>query len=200
MTNEPVIGWRLWRLSRNRLRAWAVDYQWEPGENRARCLSNGGRQCEASPGRHCQCGLWAVWSPARCWDRVRGDVASGPHVMGLISGWGTVAVHGHEGFRAEVAAIRCLFVDDPPGEWAFLPTGRRLVGWWRRRSGRSVEPEPSEDVIADPERWEMLQEVAERYAVPLVSLRGALSMGLLSEWGVPRAQIMEARSLIELPG
>jgi hypothetical protein len=37
--------------------------------------------------------------------------------------------------------------------------------------------------------------IADRYAVPLVSLEGAADFGLLRELGVPLAQIEEARIL-----
>jgi hypothetical protein len=115
--------------------------------------------------------------------------------MGLIAGWGTVALHDREGFRAEYAAARCLFTDRP---WSARMPGvatRWLFGWWRRRSIAAVEPEPDDDAARDPRRWDALQAVAAHYAVPLVSLDSAVNHGLLGELGVPRAQIEEARSM-----
>jgi hypothetical protein len=66
MTEPVVLGWRIWKLREGRLASWAIDYRWEPGENRARCLTAEHRACDASPGRHCQCGFWAAWSRGAC--------------------------------------------------------------------------------------------------------------------------------------
>lgn len=191
---QPVLGWRIWKLRSGRLESWAVDYTWEPGENRARCLAPNRRACDASPGQHCQCGFWAIWSPRRCMARACGAAEPPWHIMGLISGWGTVALHDREGFRAECAAIRCLFTDRPwTASGRFAPGW--LVGWWRRMSGGVGEPDPPRREVQDPRRWDALQAVAARYAVPLVSLQGAATLGVLSELGVPPQQIEEAKSL-----
>ncbi|HKF76825.1 MAG TPA: hypothetical protein VKF59_11835 [Candidatus Dormibacteraeota bacterium] len=186
---DPVLGWRVWKLRSGRLGSWAVDYCWEPGENRATCLTPGRRACSASPGQHCQCGFWAVWSPRRCAARVCSAAEPPWHVMGLIAGWGTVALHDGEGFRAEWAAMKCLFTDRP---WSSSIPGW-LARWWRRKTGRTDESDPG--TLQDRRHWHALEGVAERYAVPLVSLETAASLGLLSELGVPSDQIEEARNL-----
>jgi hypothetical protein len=193
---EPVVGWRLWKLRDGQLDSWAVDYRWEPGENHATCLAPDRQACLSSPGRHCQCGLWALWSPRRCVARAS-SAAEAPwwHVMGLVAGWGTVALHHDEGFRAEYAALCCLFTDRPWSAWMSGVAPGWLARWWRRRSGRQAEPDPYGDAVRDPRRWEALQVVAERYAVPLVSLGTAANVGLLSELGVPPPQVEEARRL-----
>jgi hypothetical protein len=49
--------------------------------------------------------------------------------------------------------------------------------------------------MEDPRRWSALQNVAARYAVPLVPLQGAADFGLLAELGVPPRQVEEARVL-----
>jgi hypothetical protein len=120
---EPVLGWRLWRARRSRLHSWVVDHVWQPGPIEATCLKDDHRSkglsfplsepCEQSPGEGCQCGVWSVWDLGRCVTkgRERGFSAGVTPVMGLIAGWGTVAVHGAEGFRAQHAAILCLFSD-----------------------------------------------------------------------------------------
>src|SRR5207247_11201720 len=107
---EPLIGWRLWRLQGASLQSWGVDYHWRPGVNSASCISTI-RACVASPGKHCQCGFWALWSPLQCLARAQ-ELEEPPwHVLGLITAWGTVALHGREGFRAQHASVTCLFTD-----------------------------------------------------------------------------------------
>jgi hypothetical protein len=190
---EPVVGWRIWRLVGWRLESWAVDYCWQPGENRAVCLPRNRVACESPPGPHCQCGFWAVWSPRACLARADSDSELCWHVMGLISGWGTVALHGREGFRAERAAIRCLFTDWSPSAYRSAMARGRLHRWVRRRMGASeAQASPTR---RDRRRVEALHDVAGRYGVPLVSLLGAVEVGLLSELGVPSAQVEEAAFL-----
>ncbi len=192
--NDPVLGWRVWHLNRGRLKSWAVDYFWSPGENVAMCLASHRTACSAPPGQHCQCGFWALSAPRQLMTRV-GTMAEPPwHVMGLIEGWGTVARHGREGFRAERAALRCLFTDRPWSGSAFPRAPGRLAAWWRRTFGLTVPPPP--EVGSEPKYIDELATVAARYAVPLVSLRAAAGLGLLSELGVPRAQIEEAAGLV----
>lgn len=193
---EPVLGWRIWNLRGGRLESWAVDYCWEPGENLATCLAPHRRACSSSPGQHCQCGFWAVWAPGQCLARACAAAEPPWHVMGLIAGWGTVALHGREGFRAEKAALRCLFMDRPwSGPGTAGGTGR-LAGWWRRTLGRTMPLEtPDREPRREPGYLDELEAVAARYGVPLVSLQAAASFGLLSELGVPEAQIEEAARL-----
>ena len=188
---EPVLGWRIWKLRDGRLESLVVDHCWEPGANRAECLAPA-RPCPESPGRHCQCGFWAVWSPRQCVSRAGAEPPR--QVMGVIAGWGAVAMHGAEGFRAEHAAVRCLFVDRP-WRWQAPGAGRRLAGWWRRATGRGEDPEPAAVDPVDRRHWEALRQAAERYAVPVVSLRDAASLGLLGELGLPGERIAEAASL-----
>ena len=192
---EPVLGWRVWKLRRGRLGSWVIDYNWEPGENRATCLRMNYPPCSDSPGESCQCGFWAVWSPRSCVARVGCTIEPPWCVMGLIAGWGTVALHTHEGFRAELAAPRCLFTDRPwSGATRSLVPGW-LSGWWRRRTGRTPETEPPVEPPPDPRRTRELHEVAARYAVPLLSIEDAANLGMLTELGVPRSQVEEAMSL-----
>ncbi|MBO0684024.1 MAG: hypothetical protein J2P45_12760 [Candidatus Dormibacteraeota bacterium] len=196
---EPVVGWRLWRLSGGHLSSWAVEHSWEPGENHATCLAPVGFPCTTPPGRHCQCGFWALWSPAACCERARGVGEPSSHVLGLIAGWGTVALHGREGFRAERASITCLFRDSPSSTPPSLPLARRLLKWWQSSWGRPLEPQGRADPTTDRRRDRELELAARRYGVPVVSLQGAADVGLLSEWGVSRPQIDEARRLTAKP-
>ena len=171
--------------------SWAVDRAWEPGENRATCLAPAGRRCMAAPGHGCMCGLWALWSPSRCLSKACDDRYERLTAMGLVVGWGTVALHGDEGFRAERGRVVCLFEDWVwrPREPMEQPQGllQRLVSLLR---GHDQPPEP------DPDRPLELARAAERYSVPLVTLREAVRVGLLAELGVSRPIIEEVRDWV----
>jgi hypothetical protein len=118
------------------------------------------------------------------------------YAIGLIAAWGTVAIHGREGFRAERAAVRCLFTD-----WAGAapvpraPAGR-LTRWSRRVFGDRLRVRSRWRTRADPERLALLRRVAGSYGVPLVSMQQALEARLLGEWGVPTAQIREVETWV----
>jgi hypothetical protein len=192
---EPILGWRVWKLRRGRLGSWVIDFDWHPGENRATCLTMNSPPCDAAPGEGCQCGFWAVWSPRSCVARVGHSIEPPWCVMGLMTGWGTVALHRHEGFRAEYAAPTCLFTDRPWGAATRSTVPGWLRDWWRRRRGRSWEPEPPFQQAEDPRRAYALREVAGRYGVPLLSIEAASDIGMLAELGVPLGQVEEAMSL-----
>lgn len=177
---EPVLGWRLWRVRGDRLRSWSAEHTWEAGENVAHCLG-GLSTPHQSPGRWCMCGFWALFSPLRAIELGRFDRVEDASALGLVRGWGEVAVHGREGFRAERAGIACIFSDWvwdaprlPPPEGPLksaLWRVRATLGW----SPRAIQPHP--------ERRTSLHRVAGTYGVPVVSLGGALRCGLLAELG-----------------
>jgi hypothetical protein len=131
------------------------------------------------------CGLWALWSPSRCLSKACDDRYERLTAMGLV------ALHGDEGFRAERGRVICLFEDWVwrPREPMEQPQGlvQRLVSLLR---GHDQPPEP------DPDRPIELARAAERYSVPLVTLREAVRVGLLSELGVSRAVIEEVRDWV----
>ncbi len=103
--------------------------------------------------------------------------------MGLMSGWGTVAIHGREGFRAERAAVICLFSD-----WRLTPPVKtRLPKWWWSRSQTSELQPP------DPERTIAVQDAANAYGVPLVSIVDSIRLGVLSELGVGQRAVSDLR-------
>ena len=196
---EPVLGWRLWRVSDGRLQSWAVNHYWQPGQNVATCRSSE-RICAAAPGQRCQCGLWARWSPLQCLSLASNPIEPPWYVVGLIAAWGEVAIHGREGFRAERASVLCVFTD-----WAgAAPVPQVATGKFTRWAnamldnrlmrGRRWRADP------DPIRIELLQRVARQYAVPLVSLRAALESRLLSEWGVPPDQLREVEAWVAALG
>jgi len=176
---EPVLGWRLWSLCEDGLESWAVDYRWRPGENVATCLDAGRRRCATAPGPGCLCGFWGLWRPSLC--VVRACVAPEPpwHVLGLIAGWGSVALHGREGFRAERAGLRCLFTDRM---WA--------APWLRGRAGVGAA-----HIHHVGPALIRLRAAAARYGVPLLAVRDAAQVGLLAELGVPEPQVAEAVEL-----
>ena len=117
------------------------------------------------------------------------------HVLGLVAGWGTVALHGREGFRAQNASTVCLFTD-----WAGRARVPNLAeGWLERWLGRA-------DVrlfnrrwslrVEDPDRMFALRSAAQRYEVPLVSLQAALELRVLGEWGIPRGRVQEVEAWV----
>ena len=143
----------------------------------------------------CQCGFWALWSPLQCLARAQEAVDPPWHVLGLVAGWGTVALHGREGFRAQNASVVCLFTD-----WAGRARVPNLTeGWLERWLGRA-------DVrlfnrrwslrVEDPDRLLALRSAAQRYEIPLVSLRGALELRVLGEWGIPRRRVEEVEAWV----
>jgi hypothetical protein len=154
--DEPILGWRVWRLHDRGLHSLVLDYRWEPGENRAVCLASHRPRCAESPGRDCLCGFWAAASPRLALTRTCVTIEPPYQVLGLVAVSGAVVDHGAEGLRAERAELRCLCSDRP---WSWLPPA----------SGS----------------WDELRAVAEDYAVPLLSLSNAVSIGLAGHAGDP---------------
>jgi hypothetical protein len=93
-------------------------------------------------------------------------------VLGLVRGWGEVAIHGHEGFRAERASVVMLF-SDLVGPRSLTP-----MRWWHGRRAR------------------VLRDAAGRYGVPVLPLRTALDHRVLEELGLPRSAIAQAGQLV----
>lgn len=180
---RPVLGWRLWRVREGVLWSWGIETCWQPGDGRAVCLRpEVEARCAVSPGADCPCGFWALTDLAGCVAKVRKDhlllAGSMQPVMGLMLGWGMVALHGAEGFRAQHARPLCLFENwiwDP--ELDLLTTGR--ARWWRRIDGR-----PRLSSSGAGARHRVLRAAADRYGVPLVTLRRAIQFGVLRELGV----------------
>lgn len=195
----PRIGWRLWRLEDDRLNSWVVDHAWEPGTNDARCLAPPSikwylspdlfSHADDPPGHWCRCGFWALWDLGRAITKARRE-ARDDHttVIGLMAGWGTVAIHGAEGFRAQRARVLFLVRDSI---WS-----RELDGfvWWPLRRlyawARGAAPDGRE-----AEREAVLRRTASAYGVYALSLTEAVRTGVLSELGVPSEQVrkVEAR-------
>lgn len=190
---DRILGWRLWRLRDGLLGSWAVAYDWMPGPNAASCLSPNTARCVTSPGRHCQCGFWGLHSPLHCLARARYDTVGWWPVMGLMRGWGTVALHGKEGFRAEHASVVCLFSD-----WPFIPRAMRLNGnawsrWWRGLS-LLLQGDGSPPQSEQRERAAALVGTAEKYGVPLVSIADSVRFGLLQELDVGAPALDEVKA------
>jgi hypothetical protein len=93
-------------------------------------------------------------------------------VLGLVAGWGDVAIHGEEGFRARVARPLVLF-DDVIGLSRLRPMRRLYRG-----------------------RAATLRRLEGRYGVPVVSLDRAIATGILAEMGVSGQGIAEAAALL----
>ena len=120
---EPVIGWRVWALANNRLYSTGKNAFWRPGENVAECLV--GRNHDV-PAPSCHCGFWAKHDPVSAMElaaRVENGQRMGsgftvldPYrtvAVGLVLGYGAIAVHGGEGYRAGLARVVCIFADAP---------------------------------------------------------------------------------------
>lgn len=107
-------------------------------------------------------------------------------VLGLINGYGNVAFHGEEGFRAELASLACIFTDRIE-----LP----LLGGLLRPSRRPltrVLPVRLQQTL----RSRSLRGNGTYYGVPCVSIESALSLGLLQEFGVRPQAIAELRQWV----
>jgi hypothetical protein len=198
--SEPALGWRLWRLRGDRLWSWVLDYEWERGPLEAGCMIDLAcptapvwakrEPCVRSPGQHCQCGIWALWDLGHCVAKGRDHLPSVRTVLvvGLIVGWGTVAIHGDEGFRAQRAAIRCLLADSI-WDKSLDPLCDKL-GWWRA-AGRWL------GLLAKSRSTPAaLQSVASEYAVPALPLADAVRSGVLAEFGLSDQQLERARSVL----
>jgi hypothetical protein len=186
--SEPVVGWRLWKVREDELCSWAVEHVWQPGENKAVCLADRLYRCPQAPGTSCRCGFWGLYSPVAA-IRLASATQAARAVIGLVAAFGTVAVHGGEGFRAEMARVTCLFSD----EIALAPV-EKLWRSLRRRLHRRADDGLNDPVLSpsDP-----LKTVAGRYAVPLVSLQSAISLGLLGELGVQQDAIVELQEWLK---
>jgi hypothetical protein len=140
----------------------------------------------------CQCGFWALWSPLQALTKAREDHTEASSVLGLARGWGTVAIHGREGFRAERAAVACLFEDWP---WADGMAAAELHrGRWRALVARVLT---GPILRPDPRRKDALHDAAGRYGVPLLDLETALRIGLLAELGVADLALDQIRRWLQ---
>ncbi|MGH7911480.1 MAG: hypothetical protein ACREQM_11135 [Candidatus Dormibacteraceae bacterium] len=180
---NPVVGWRLWRVHGGDLWSWGIDAEWQPGDGQARCLHPDPQsRCAEAPGEHCLCGFWALSDPQHCVRKVRKEhvrlVGTMQPVIGLMLGWGSVMLHGAEGFRAERARPLCLFdnwIWD--SELDLLTAGR--VPWWRRlQDGAGLRSRDRSRRYRAPVR------AAQRFGIPLVTLQAAVQFGVLRELGV----------------
>lgn len=198
-----MVGWRLWRLQAGHLRSWVVQQEWEPGPNEARCLTEGhvvsllngaGGRCTRSPGTNCKCGLWGLWDFAACARKAREESAPWDRwniAIGLMAGWGTVAIHGEEGFRCQYGTVRCLFTDPVAGR---SPAGAApRSGWWTRLVRRVDGREP------DGERTASLRLAADRHCVPLLSVAEAVRLGVLGELGVSPSRVRDVVAELAAP-
>jgi hypothetical protein len=192
--DAPLVGWRVWRLKDGRLHSWVVDHVWGAGRVAARCLPTrtgmlgmdwSREACSRSPGEGCKCGFWALTDIERCVSRARSDPSRTRRrsaVIGLMAGWGTVAIHGDEGFRCQYASVLCLLSDGVDDD-SLAPRGPG-AGWWGRLTDRwPAGWRPSER--AARRRRESLQRAAAYHGVPLVSLADAIRCGVLAEFGMP---------------
>jgi hypothetical protein len=109
-------------------------------------------------------------------------------VVGLIAGWGTIAIHGDEGFRAQRAQILCLLADSVWDKSMDSLCGRQ--SWWLA-SGRRLGL-----VAGRRSTPSALRRAASDYAVPVLPLADAVRSGLLAELGLSDQQLDRARSVL----
>jgi hypothetical protein len=142
------------------------------------------------------CGYWGLFSPLRALERGRAVRTEDASVLGLMRGWGEAAVHGLEGFRVQRAQVVCLFRDwvwDAP-QMPCPAAGLGRAFWITKRRLHLLPAR----VPSHPARTRMLEEIASRYEVPLVSLEDAVHVNALTELGASRAMVSEVRAWLEM--
>lgn len=112
---SPVVAFRSWRLSGDRLVSPFIPCRWDGRVMHATCydanrtLTRGVgwlNEPHASPHPGCQCGIYAYHTPGpRSW------FGEAYWCEGVVSAWGRLLVHG-DGFRAEHAAVEALAIPD----------------------------------------------------------------------------------------
>jgi hypothetical protein len=116
---EPVVGFRKWRVVRDRLTSPYIPLRWEEPVVRAECfpanrslLFGQGWLSEPHEAPHprCKCGVYA-------WHRLPppGALPDPDRVFGVVTLWGRIEVH-EDGMRAEHAAIKALGFAEQLGE------------------------------------------------------------------------------------
>jgi hypothetical protein len=107
----PVVGFRAWRLGRDRLLSPYIPCRWDGRTMHAECydanrslLRGQGWLDEphGSPDARCQCGIYAYHRPG-----LRAYYGEFAWAEGIIAAWGRIEVHA-DGFRSEHARIEAL--------------------------------------------------------------------------------------------
>ena len=123
----PVVGFRAWRLGRDRLLSPYIPCRWEGRTMHAECydanrtlLHGHGWLTEPheSPHPSCQCGIYAYHRPG-----LRAYYGEWPWTEGIVTAWGRIEVHA-DGFRAEHARIEALARPDLDGPGVAAAIGR----------------------------------------------------------------------------
>ncbi|MBM3676824.1 MAG: hypothetical protein FJW96_02930 [Actinobacteria bacterium] len=109
--DEPILGWRIWRIAGSHLQAVVWGVIWEPQARfEARCEerpssfwpSLGAPEPHQAPGRSCDCGVYAFTcredAELLAREKVDGDVIA----LGRVSLWGRV-IEAERGFRGQYA-------------------------------------------------------------------------------------------------
>ena len=102
MTREPVVGWRVWRVVGDSLRAAVWATEWPPQERfEADCLDLRPAP-HASPHRGCECGVYAFKRREDAELLAREKVDNDVLALGRVSLWGRV-IETERGFRGQRA-------------------------------------------------------------------------------------------------
>ena len=110
-----LLGWRGWCVeaqrqgdgsTQGRLRA-PVTWRWWPrGVTSAQCLRH---RDHVAPAPGCGCGIYAFNEPSPLVEEIDEGRLSRPAAIGLVRGWGRVALHDL-GWRAQYVQVLSLFV------------------------------------------------------------------------------------------
>lgn len=138
---EPVVGWRVWRVARDRERlvllSGVFDDLWEPGCEAVAFCKRGRRH--RAPVKRCSCGVYALREPAGLARYLVGrddrDVVH--RVIGLVALWGRV-VEADGGWRAERAYPTRIWVPLRRTNGAEAPAMEVLLAL--ERYGVELEP------------------------------------------------------------
>lgn len=75
-------------------------------------------------------------------------------------------------------------------------TDGRFMKWWHNAWHGMYESNSKAGRKPGPERASLMDRAATYYGVPLVSLKGALDLGVFGEWGVAPEQIHEVEAWV----
>lgn len=144
---EPVVGFRKWRLTGDKLSSPIVPLPWSRPVMEARCywspLLENQKKLEgahAAPHPACKCGIYVDYEPRR-----RSPPVYDACVFGIVTVWGRIELH-RGGMRAQHARVEAL---------GFTPE-------WGLRHRRAVE-RAGADLGADVLDYASLEHAAEDY-------------------------------------
>lgn len=172
-----VEGWRICSYNGSRLKAYANDYEWAPGENEAICTAIGsytekvyknkpdGSGVElveqvnhtAIPDPDCMCGFWMYKTPEGLKTKGPGMGRGGGYSLYAFGGYGGFGRSANNGFGGFAPAIRTGMVVVQTKGWGRVVEG--ADGYRCEKAAITAIVDTGDD---------FLQELADYYNVPLV--------------------------------